>query len=144
MLRTKLTDLVADAQGDAMGALLNGGFCDAYDGAQPETANDPVNGQTLCFSLGFGDPAFLPAEGGVLQANPMTPGVVVAQVPSSGIPKQATWFRTYLADHETPVFDGSIGTKDANMLVKSTLMVPGVAVNVLSFTHVIPKALPGT
>lgn len=143
MLRTKLTDLVVDAQADATGGLLNGGYCDAYDGEQPDSGGDPINGQTLCFSLTFGNPAFLPSQSGVLKANPMMPGVVVSDLPN-GMPRKATWFRTYLADHETPVFDGSIGTKDANMLLKSTLMVPGVAVNVLSFTHVIPKFLPGT
>jgi hypothetical protein len=140
---TILCDLAADAQGDATASLLDGGRCDAFDGDPPTDGADALASaaaQSLCFSLGFGTPAFMPSSGGVIVANQMRAGVVVCDVPASGIPRKARWFCAYSAAGE-PVLLGNIGTKDAAMLVASMLMVPGTLINPRSFTHAIPKRL---
>jgi hypothetical protein len=141
-LKTILCDLAADTQGNATAVLLDGGRCDVYDGDQPDDGAEGVTTQVLCFSIGFGTPAFLPSKGGVLVANPMRGGLVTCDVPPSGVPRLARWFCAYTLAGE-PVFLGSVGTKDANMIIGSALMVPNTMVNPSSFTHVIPKSLPG-
>jgi hypothetical protein len=130
-------DLAVNAQANAIGALLDGGRCDVYDGDLP--TDDAGDVTTLCFSVGFGTPAFLPSRGGVIVANPMTPGKIVCDLLANGSPRRAGWFRACTAAGDA-VFRGSVGVKDATMIVPSTFMVPGVTMLPGAFAYVVPKS----
>lgn len=135
--RTKLADVVVEAQADALAKLCAGGFIDIYDGEQPESDEAPITKQKLCVSLEFGSPAFAPAVKGILSANPIKSGVAVADV------NPATWARIYKSDHRTRLMDVSVGKKDANIILPTTHIVRGVTVSCSSFTHSVAKATAG-
>lgn len=140
---TRLTDLAVNAEADAFGALMNGGFIDIYDGTQPTSSDDAINGQRLGVTLTFGNPAFIPAIGGILSANPINSGVIVNQI------NPATWARIYRSDHKTVVMDVSVGMDDPragliyNIALPTVHLVPGVTLSFSSFTHSVAKSTPG-
>jgi hypothetical protein len=133
---TRLDQSIVNAQADILAAALKDGFMDIHGGTQPQgTRNAP--GSAPSVSLKLGSPAFLPAEDGVIAANPIASGVADLDV------EKATWARLYRADHKTPVMDVSVGTKDANVILPTTHIVRGVTVSCLSFTHSVPNSTPG-
>lgn len=133
---TKLSDLVVNAQGDALASLLTNGFIDIYDGAQPDSADSPTTAR-LCVTLRFGSPAFASAQKGMLAANPIKSGVAVADA------EPATWARLYKEDHKTAVMDVSVGTRDANIILPTARIMKGVTVTCSSFQHSIAKSAVG-
>jgi hypothetical protein len=135
---TRLTNLAVNTEADAFAALMDGGFIDIYDGLQPDSADAPLGKQVRGVSLGLGRPAFMPALDGILSANPITPGVATASI------NPATWARVYRADHKTFVMDVSVGTRDANIILRTTNIPEGVKVECSSFQHLIPKSVPGS
>lgn len=134
---TRLANFVVDIQANALAELLNDGFIDIYDGTQPESPDDEVGSRKMCVSLKLGSPAFMPAVKGVISANPIQAGRIVANV------NPATWARLYQADHKTSVMDVSVGTRDANIIVPTTHMVSGVTMSVSSFLHSVAKSTTG-
>lgn len=135
---TKLADIVINAQANALAEMLKDGYIDIYDGDQPESPETDVGTRKLSVTLKLGSPAFLPAVKGVLSANPIQSGRIVADV------EKARWARLYQSDHKTPVMDVSVGTKDANIIVPTTHMVSGVTMGVSSFLHAVAKSTSGT
>lgn len=135
--KTRLSNLVVNVQADALATLLANGFIDIYDGVQPDSADVDVSNQTLSVSLQFGSPAFMPAQDGVLAANPIKAAVATKTV------ERATWARLYRSDHKTKVMDVSVGTKDANIILPTTNIQSGVTVSCSSFTHSVAKATSG-
>ncbi len=126
-LTPKYTALALNTKVDALAALLNAGFIDLYDGAQPATANTAVSTQTKLARLTFGTPAFGAGSGGVASANPIT------QESSADAGGDATWCRMAKADG-TAVIDGSVGTSGANLNLSSVTIVVGAVVSVTSLT----------
>lgn len=138
MKNTKLADVAVNAQANALAEILKSGFIDIYDGDQPGSPEQGVGNRTLCVSLELGSPAFLPADRGVISANPIKAADVITDV------NAATWARLYKSDHKTAVLDVSVGTKDANIILPTTHLVRGVKVSVSSFTHSVSKSTAGT
>lgn len=134
---TRLTNLVATIQADALGALLNGGYIDILDGTRPATSDTPIAGQVVGVTLQLGTPAFAPAVDGILTANAIAPGVIINAI------SPATWGRVYKSDHVTAVLDISVGTNNANLLVATVVFTPGVTVQCLGWVHNVIKAAPG-
>lgn len=135
---TQLTMLAVDTEADAFAKLMDGGFIDIYGGDQPKNADMPVNGQTMSVSLSLSNPAFLPADAGVITANPIGSGIIGASV------DKAQWARVYRADHQTAVMDVSVGTRDANIILPTTQLVAGILVTCSSFKHVVAKSTSGS
>lgn len=133
---TQLTTEVVNAQADAMGALANNGWIDCYDGTQPADSNTAVSTQTLLASLRLNATAFGAAVVGVITANAITSAV-------AGSGGTATWFRVRKADHSTALWDGTIDTATANMILPSTTITAGQTVSCSSLTHTVPKATTG-
>lgn len=127
-LNFKLTNLAANTAVDEVTALLNSGFLRIYSGSQPATADTAIGSQTLLAELTFGNPAFGAASGGVATANAVT------QDSAANATGAASWFRAFKSDG-TPVFDGSVGTASANLIVNTTSIVTGVPVSVSSLTY---------
>ena len=132
-LNPKLTDLAATTEADAVAALLNNGWLRLYSGAQPSTADEAVSSQVVLAELRFGNPAFGAASDGVAAAN------AIAGDASANAAGTATWFRCFESDGATPVFDGSVGTSNSNVVLNSAEISAGAPVDVTSFTFTAQK-----
>ncbi len=128
-LNPHLSTQAANAAADAACALCNSGFFDIYDGTQPATANTAVSTQNKLAGLTFGATAFGAASGGVATAN------AIGSDASADMTGTATWFRAWKSDHTTPVFDGSVGTASANLVLLTTSIVATGVISISSFTY---------
>ena len=124
-----ISDAAAKAATDAVCALCNGGTIQVRSGTQPANANAAATG-SLLVTLGFSATAFAPAgaTGGQATANAISAGTVA----TTGT---ATWFRALKSDGTTAVFDGSVGTSAADLILSSVSLTAGGQVSVSSFTY---------
>src|SRR5262245_35334928 len=123
-----LADAAAKAAADAVCALANGGTIQIRSGAQPANANAAATG-TLLVTLTFSATAFGAAStSGVATANAIGSANAVA----SGT---AAWFRAFKSDGTTAVFDGSVGTSAADLVLSSTAITSGGNVAITSLTY---------
>lgn len=130
---TQLTDLVVDAQADALARLLDGGWCDIFDGAQPATGDTALGAQVKLAHVQFNATSAPAAVAGVLTFNAMVAAVALAT-------STATWARCYMADGTTPVMDVSAGIATSNIILNSAAIQIGAQVAISSFTHTVAKA----
>jgi len=128
-LNPKLTNAMASAAADAVVDQLDNGYLRIYDGTQPADADTAITTQTLLAELRFGTPAFGAASNGVATANAITAD---ASADGTGT---ATWFRALKSDGTTVVFDGSVGTSVANIILNSTSIVTGASVSIASLSY---------
>jgi len=135
-LTPKLSNVAANAEVDALTALLNGGYLEIYAGTQPTDADTAISGQTNLATLTFGTPAFGAGVAGVATAN------AIGADTDANATATATWYRLFQSGH-TPgsgdealkrVADGSIGTSSANLNLNSTAIQIHATVAVDSFT----------
>ena len=129
----KLSDTAVNAEVDALTALLANGYLRIYDGTQPATSGAAITTQTLLAELRFGSPAYGAAAAGVATANAITSD---ASAPASGT---AAWFRALKADGTTAIFDGSVDTADADLVLNSVAISSGAQVDCTSLTYTAPK-----
>lgn len=94
------SDAAVNAEADAVCRLLNAGSLELLDGP------------TRVARLTFHDPAFHPASDGIALAYPVTPDTDTQ-------PGTVTQFRACRANG-TPVFSGSVGTRDADLILSQT------------------------
>jgi hypothetical protein len=133
---TQLTNLVVNTQADATDVLANSGLLRIYDGTQPANADTAITTQTLLVTLTMNATAFGAAVAGVTTANAITSGVAVAA-------GTATWFRLLKSDGTTVLWDGSVDTSNANLVIPSTAIAVGITVSATAFTHTINKSTAG-
>lgn len=118
-----------NAEADAVCALLNDGYLRIYDGAQPDTADTPVNSQTLLAELRFNATAFAPAIDGVALANAIA---VDAAADNTGT---AAWFRALKSDGLTPVLDGTAGISSCDIALTTVDIVQNAEVSLSRFSY---------
>lgn len=106
-----LSMLAANAQLNALAKLLDDGYIRMYTGNRPASTDIEVQDQTIVSELRFGQPAFFKAENGLLRAKP------IKADPSAANGGHITWYRTFMSDGKTAVIDGSVGTKEADLIV---------------------------
>ncbi len=128
---SNISTLSANVEADAFAHLMDGGFIDIYDGAQPTSADEAVSRQRSGVSLKLGVPAFMPAADGTITANPITPGVATASL------NPATWARIYKADHKTVVMDVSVGLKNSVIVLPSVNLPAGITITCSHFAHTV-------
>lgn len=111
---------------DEVTALIDGGagagLIVLYDGTRPATGGTATNEVA---TLTFSDPSFPAASGGAMTANAITSD-------SSATGGTATWFRV-TDSASTFVFDGSVGTASADMIIADTTIGAGATVSCSSF-----------
>jgi hypothetical protein len=134
--RTKMSTLVVDNQAQILADLLDNGFLDFFDGAQPSKPEEKVTSQQLLGSIRFDSPGFTQPVDGTIYALPATDGIVIA----SGT---AAWARAFQSDHKTAVMDVSVGTRDANVIVETVDFTRGAVIGLIAFEHEVAKETPG-
>ena len=133
---TQKTDLAVNTEADALAALLNSGLIRIYDGTQPATGDTAITTQNLLVTLTLNSTAFPAAVAGVLTANAITSG-------TAGASGTATWARI-LTSGATAVFDGSVATTDANIVLNSVAISSGASVACTSLTITLAKSTAGS
>jgi hypothetical protein len=128
-LNPKRSNAAVSAAADAVCTLLNSGYLRIYSGTQPATADTGLSGNTLLAELRFGSTAFGAAANGVATANSITAD---SSADNTGT---ATWFRALKSDGTSTVFDGSVGTSSADLVLNSVAISSGAQVSVTSFTY---------
>lgn len=113
-----LSVTAANAAADAIAALLDGGYCDIFEGPQPESIAEGLpRGTKLLASLKLGSPAFRKALDGTARANAMQPD---KEAKDTGRPQ---WFRLYRADHREAAYDGDITPGPGGALQMRALVI---------------------
>lgn len=116
---------------DAALDVLNGGFVEIYDGAQPATPDVAVSTQTKLAKLSLSATAFGAAASGIKTANAVTPSTALAT-------STATWFRAFKSDDTTAVIDGSAGASGTDMVLNSAAISSGATVSITSWAASMP------
>lgn len=129
----KLSNVAVNAEANALAPLANNGYIHIYDGAQPATADTAVSGQVLLAELRFNATAFLTAVSGILTANPITADT---SADNSGT---ASWYRALQSNGTTVLWDGSVGTSDADMILNAVVIAAGANVSISSLVHTVTK-----
>lgn len=132
-LNTKLSNAAASAEADALSALLNTGYIRIYDGTQAADANTAVGSQVLLAELRFSATAAPAAVNGVITFNAITDDT------AANATGTATWYRCLKSDGTSVVFDGSVGTASANMILNSVAIQINALVSITSFTHTVTE-----
>lgn len=124
----KRSNAAANAAVDAMAALLNNGYLRIYDQTQPTNADTAIGAQVLLAELRFGATAFGAGSAGVATANAIT------QDAAANATGTASWFRCLKSDGTTVVYDGSVGTSAADLILNTVSIVAGATVSVTALT----------
>jgi hypothetical protein len=128
-LSPALSNTAANAAADAVCVLANTGYLRIYDGTQAATADTAVGSQVLLAELRMNATAFGAASAGVATANAITADA------SANATGTATWFRVLKSDGTTVLWDGSVGTASANLVLNSVAISSGAAVAVSALTY---------
>lgn len=128
-LNPKRSNAAVNAAADAVCDLLDNGYLRIYDGTQPTTADTAITTQTKLAELRFNATAFPAASAGVATANAITADT------SADATGTASWFRALKSDGTTVVFDGSVGTSSADLVLNSVSISSGAQVSVTAFTY---------
>lgn len=121
------------AELDALRVLLNNGYLDMLDGAQPATPETAITTQVRCARLQFGANAFAASVD-----NGDGTAKIIANAIASDTDADATtvvgitWFRAYKSDGVTAVADGSAGTASADAIINSVMIQQHARVDCLS------------
>lgn len=124
----KISNAAANAEVDALTALLANGKLRIYSGTQPASADTALSGNTLLAELTMGATAFGAAAAGVATANAIT------QDSAADATGTASFFRAFKSDGTTVVCDGSVGTATSDLILNSVAIQSGAAVAVSAWT----------
>jgi len=101
-MATHLSVLARNVELDALASLFDFAIMRIFTGLQPQSIGMPETGLLLA-QLQFNQPAFSPAQGGIIVATNILPD------PAAANDGQAGWVRIYHADGITPIMDGACG-----------------------------------
>ncbi len=132
-LNPKFSNLTVNGEADFIGVAADSGYIRIYDGAQPATADTALGAQVLLAELRFGADAFPAAVAGLLTANAITSD---ASADATGT---AAWARILKSDGTSVLFDGTVGTAAANVVIATTSIVAAAVVSCSSFTLQVSK-----
>lgn len=127
-LQPRRSNAAANAACNAMAALANNGYLRIYDGTQAATADTALGSQVLLAELRFSATAFGNAVAGVATAN------AIAADSSANQTGTASWFRVLGSDGTSVVYDGSVGTASADLILNTVAIVSGASVSVTALT----------
>jgi len=132
-LNPKFSDLTVNGEADFIGVAADTGYIRIYDGAQPATADTALGAQVLLAELRFAADAFPAAVAGLLTANAITSDA------SANATGTAAWARILKSDGTSVLFDGTVGTSSANVVIATTSIVAAAVVSCSSFTLQVSK-----
>lgn len=129
----KFSNLTVNGEADFIGVAADSGYLRIYDGSQPATADTAVGVQVLLAELRFAADAFPAAVAGLLTANAITSDS------SADATGTASWARILKSDGSSVLFDGTVGTSAANVVINSVAISAGAVVSCSSLTLQVSK-----
>lgn len=129
----KFSNLTVNGEADFIGVAADSGYIRIYDGAQPTDADTALGAQVLLAELRFGADAFPAAVAGLITANAITSDA------SANATGTATWARILKSDGTSVLFDGTVGTASANVVINSVAISSGAVVSCSSLTLQVSK-----
>lgn len=130
-LKTSITS--RNAALNALAPLANTGYLRIYDGSQPATPETAITSQNLLSTLRMNATAFGAAAAGVITANAITQDSSIAATGT------AAWFRLFESDGTTVLWDGSVGTATADLILNSVALQIGAILQVSSLAYTLPQ-----
>jgi hypothetical protein len=132
-LNTRLSGLALVSQLNTLSILADGGFLNIYTSTQPSSPDIDITTEVLLASFNLPDPAFedaiIDGDGnGLMLAYPI-PSTEAVEIGT------ASWFRIFQSDGTTSLWDGSVGTIDANLIVNSVDFQKYATVEINSLAH---------
>ena len=115
---------------DTLCALANGGTISLYAGSQPASP-ETAAGSTALVTNNLAATAFAPAAAGVATAGAIADGVAVGA-------GTAGWFRIFTSG-AVAIWDGTVGTSGADLVLSSVAVEVGDTVSISSFTVTLPQ-----
>ena len=138
-LNTQLSNTAASLAADAIcGSAANNGYLRIYDGSQPANANTVVSTQNLLCEITLPADVFDAAVNGVASLAATISGSVIYAGTNT-----AAWFRVLESNGSTVLWDGTIGTATANMVLDSTSLSYGATVQITGWTFTVREATTG-
>lgn len=137
----RLANVGANASADNVATLCSSGWLTIFAGTQPTLADTASSSggaaNVLLARLKLAATAFGAASSGYALAGAITDDSAAANTGT------ATWFRVYEFDATTTigptggtaVFDGSVGTASANLIMNTVAISSGATVSCSSFTY---------
>lgn len=126
----KRSNTAVNAAAVAVTTLANSGYLRIYDGTQPATADIAITAsEHILAELRWNATAFGAPVAGVATANAITSD------PSADRTGTATWFRSYQSDGTTVLWDGSVGTSAADLILVTTSIVALAIVDCSAFVY---------
>jgi hypothetical protein len=129
----KFSNLTVNGEADFIGVAADSGYLRIYSGAQPTDADTAIGAQVLLAELRFAADAFPSAVAGLLTAN------AIVSASSAAATGTAAWARILKSDGTSVLFDGTVGTSAANVVINSTAISAGAAVSCSSLTLQVSK-----
>lgn len=122
---------------DLIDAGSGAGYLNIYNGSKPAGPDVAVSGQTLLSEHTMSDPAF----GSAADASPGATATAsaIGDDSSAAATGTASWFRIFDSD-DTAIFDGSVGTSDADLILDSVSITAGQTVSISSCTITMPES----
>lgn len=129
----KFSNVTVNGEADFIGVAADSGYIRIYSGSQPTDADTAIGAQVLLAELRFAADAFPAAVAGVLTANAITSDS------SADATGTAAWARILKSDGSSTLFDGTVGTSSANVVINSVAISSGATVSCSSLTMTISK-----
>lgn len=129
----KFSNLTVNGEADFIGVAADSGYIRIYSGSQPADADTGIVAQVLLAELRFAADAFPAAVAGLLTANAITSD---ASADNAGT---AAWARILKSDGTSVLFDGTVGTSSANVVINSVAISAGAVVSCSSLTLQVSK-----
>lgn len=123
-----ISNAVRSLMANAIDQEFDNGYLRLYDGTQPAGPDTALTGQTLLAELRFAVTAVSSESNGVLTFATLT-GEDAALATGT-----VTWARCLKADGTTAIMDVTVDTTNANVIVPTTSVAAGIAVNVTSMS----------
>jgi hypothetical protein len=139
-LATRLSNAAAKAACDAIVDLCDvggAGRLKIYDGTQPTDPDTAIGAQVLLADITLANPAFGAAADAAPGGRATALGVPVADT-SANAAGTASWFRVS-NNAGTALWDGSVGTASADMILNSVTITLGANVSISSWTFTVPE-----
>lgn len=130
----QISTAARNAAMDSVTALINvggAGTIEIYTGTKPAGPGTAIGAQVLLVVLDFSADAFTDAVVGVATANAITSRAAVA----TGVP---AWYRAK-SGGGTAVWDGTVGTSGADLILGSSTINTGNTIPISSFTMTHPS-----
>lgn len=122
----------ANAEGDALGPLMNSGKLRIYSGTIPTRCDDAIGAAVLLAELTMGATAFGATANGVMTANAITG----ANAGNAGTP---SFYRVWNSAGTTAYLQGTAGTASSDLILNSSPISAGAAVSVTALTHTVVR-----